>query len=205
MPEQYIVRDGDCFLSIAADKGFAWKTLWNDPGNADLKQQRKDPTVLLPGDMVTIPDRKISPAPIATGKRTTFKRKGIPVKFRLRMLVDDKPRPSGPYRINIDGEWRAGQIDGDGYIKEKIPPYLKEATLIVGPPEAQETFTLEFGAVAPLETDQGVRTRLGNLGFDVTGDDLSGPISAFQEKIGLNPSGAVDDATRAKLKEKFGQ
>ena len=53
----YTVKQGDCFMSIAAANGFLWDILWNHGDNATLKQLRKDPNVLFPGDTIVIPDK----------------------------------------------------------------------------------------------------------------------------------------------------
>ena len=42
MPD-YTVGNCDSIPSIAKDKGFFWKTIWNHPNNAMLKALRKDP------------------------------------------------------------------------------------------------------------------------------------------------------------------
>src|SRR5262245_59620858 len=92
MPD-YIVKEGDCIDSIAADHGFFPDTIWNDPGNSDLKQQRKDPNVLLPGDKVVIPEKQVKEVYKADRNRHRFKRKGVPAKLRLRFLKPKEPEP----------------------------------------------------------------------------------------------------------------
>jgi hypothetical protein len=51
------VHQGDCLNSIADETGFFWETLWNHASNDSLKQQRRDPNVLEPGDVVHVPDK----------------------------------------------------------------------------------------------------------------------------------------------------
>ena len=51
----YVVVEGDCMESIAADAGFLWTTIWNHPQNAALKKARVTPNVLLPGDRPVYP------------------------------------------------------------------------------------------------------------------------------------------------------
>jgi N-acetylmuramoyl-L-alanine amidase len=55
----HTVKQGDCISSIAHETGFFWETLWNHPDNAKLKQLRKNPNALLPGDVVSIPDQRV--------------------------------------------------------------------------------------------------------------------------------------------------
>jgi hypothetical protein len=91
MPEDYTVQQGDCISSIAFERGFFWQTLWNDAGNASLKSLRKDPNVLKEGDVVHIPDLTLKQESGATENRHTFKLKGVPAKFKIRVLKPPKP------------------------------------------------------------------------------------------------------------------
>ncbi|HUA57267.1 MAG TPA: hypothetical protein VML19_00835, partial [Verrucomicrobiae bacterium] len=83
MAFSYEVQDGDCIGSIAFSRGFDWDTLWNHPENAALKAKRRDPNILLAGDIVYIPDLSLRQQPCATDERHTFQLKSIPANLQL--------------------------------------------------------------------------------------------------------------------------
>src|SRR6185503_16443662 len=72
---EYEVRQGECVESIAFANGLSWETVWNDPKNAKVKDARKDPNVLLPGDRLHVRDLEKKQVDGATEKRHKFKRK----------------------------------------------------------------------------------------------------------------------------------
>jgi hypothetical protein len=204
MPTQYTVNQGDCFSSIAAQYGISWKKLWNHPDNARLKTLRKDPSVLFPGDVVTIPDKENRYESRSTDARHTFTKKSEPTHIRIRLLVDDKPRANLPYKLDVGGTSIKGSTDSGGYLRADIPADASQGTLVAGEGTSQSVYTLAFGTLDPIETDDGVRERLAMLGFDTDGD-LSAAVQGFQTEEKMTLTGVADDALRARLKEKFGQ
>ena len=56
--------------SIAAEFGFLWQTLWDL--NPELKWKRKNPNVLLAGDIVTIPALRMKDESRPTGQKHVF-------------------------------------------------------------------------------------------------------------------------------------
>lgn len=96
---EYVVQSGDCMSSIAITHGHFWETLWNDPANAALKKARGNPNILLPGDRVTIPPLRPKAEPRANNARHRFVKKGVPTKFRLRLVEEvreDVAEPEAP-------------------------------------------------------------------------------------------------------------
>jgi hypothetical protein len=189
--------------SIAEKYGLFWETVWKDPNNAELKSKRKDPNVLMPGDEVFVPDKREKKESGGTEQKHRFKKKGVPAKFRVRLTIDDEPRANEPYKLLIDDRWIDGTTNGDGFLEESMPPGARKGKLIIGPPEAQDIYEFNLGSVDPIDTEEGVKERLQNLGYNVN-DDFPAAVRAFQEKEGLDATGRVDDATRAKVKERFG-
>lgn len=204
MPTQHRVRQGDCISSIAFASGFHWQILWQHPENAELNQRRQDPNMLLTGDLVQIPERTPKQEVGATEQRHRFRMLGVPAKLKLRLLVNDEPRANEPYQLNLDGRWEEGRTDAEGYLQTSIHPAVTTGQLVVGSGSLQDTYPLSFGTLDPIDTDSGVDGRLKDLGYDADAD-RAGSIRAFQAKEGLAADGLVDEATRTRLKDSFGQ
>jgi hypothetical protein len=209
MPTEYEVKAGDCISSIAFDYGMFPDTIWNDPANAALKQKRKNPNVLLPGDIVIIRDQEIKEYSRVTEKRHRFKRKGAPEMLKL-VLEDEqkKPRANVKYLLTIDSVTHEGRTDGEGRISRPIPPNAQSGLLVVGEPtddEEPQEFHLVLGDLDPVESVTGIQQRLRNLGYDPGPiDGEIGPltreaIAKYQEQCGMEPGGELDDATRKRL------
>jgi hypothetical protein len=205
MPIRKTVEQGDCLSSISDEHGFFWSTVWNHPDNADLKELRNDPNALLEGDVVVVPDKAMKEESCATEQKHKFKKKGTPAKIKIRLMLDDEPRANEPYRLQIDGTWFEGNLDGDGFLEQVIPPGSVRGILRVGTGERIDEYELALGTLDPIDTDSGVNGRLRGLGYHFEGDDPEAAIRAFQKKEQLEETGAIDDQTRKKLKERFGQ
>jgi putative peptidoglycan binding protein len=203
MPINYTVSQGECVSSISERNGFLPNTIWNHPENANLKTLRKDPNVLNPGDVLYIPDRDPKILDRPTDAKHVFKLKGVPAMLRIRLLDGDDPRAGVPYQLEIDGKWVNGSTDGDGVLVQPIPPSAQRGKLLVGEGPTQDTHELNFGTVDPIETDDGVKKRLSDLGYGT--DDMTAAIKAYQQKAGMEATGQVDDSMRSHLKEFFGQ
>jgi hypothetical protein len=204
----YVVRAGDCMESIAAEHGFFWQMLWDHPDNAALKQARNDPNVLLPGDRVTIPEKRPQDQPGATEQRHRFRRKGVPGRLQLTLMNGDRPRANEAYTLEVDGLLQSGTTDGDGRLDVPIPPNARLARLTIGP--EHDEYVLKLGQIDPIEEVQGVQGRLKNLGFysgtvdGILNDATSAAIAAFQGRNDLEATGRMDQATRDKLNQVYG-
>lgn len=207
----YTVKQGDCIMTIAEANGFLWETIWNHEDNARLKERRKDPNVLFPGDVVVIPELtpRIESAP--TEKLTTFIKKTNLVQVRLRLLdLKRYPRTNIEYTATVDNVSSSGRSDGDGYITITVPPSARELKLKVTEGSKTDEYTLPLGSIDPIDELSGVQQRLTNLGYSCVseqgtlGELTKASIRLFQKEMRLRANGELDDATRRKLKEIHG-
>ena len=203
--KSYTVKQGDCIASIAFAHGLFPDTLWDHPDNKEIKDKRKDPNILLPGDTLIIPEKEEKKENCSTEKKHSFRKRGVPAKFKIQLLIEDDPIKNQPYSLFFDGEFGPeGQTDGNGFVEGSIPPNVKTGKIIVGPPEERLSFSLDFGTLDPLDTDEGILKRLENMGYEAA-ENPGAAIEAFQEKEKLEVTGEIDQATRDRIKEVFGQ
>lgn len=234
----YSVNQGECVASIAFKSGLHPDTLWNHPENSELKNLRKDPSVLAPGDSIFIPEKEIAPVSAASEQKHRFRRKGLPEI--LRIVLEDNhgdPRSNVNYTIDVDGTSEDGQTGDDGLIEFPIQPDASECDIYIepevediaegegkmalmledgsgyefveiGPGEEEEEpedtheperehYAFALGGLDPLDTEDGFKHRLANLGYDTA--DLEKATKAFQEQAGLEATGANNSDTRSAI------
>ena len=208
MASSFIVNDGDHLSKIAKKFGFrSFRTVWDDPANAGLQQLRPNPNVLLPGDVVVIPDKVARDEPADTGKRHTFVT--LAASLKLRIVVKDHfnlPQAGEPGLLDIDGDERPVTTAGDGLVERAIPADAEGGQInILG-----GAVTVQIGRLHPVDHPSGWFARLNNLGYyagDVGNPDANEVRSAIEEfqcdfglsVVGLRRDGTPDDATRSAL------
>lgn len=113
MSDTYKVKVGDCIASIACTCDMPWDEIWNHSSNAELRQNRKNPSLLKAGDKLVIPDYKPTVHRLATGQRHRIVCHRPRAKLRLRIVVDPGPStpddsslklPPGDTRTVVDGD-----------------------------------------------------------------------------------------------------
>lgn len=207
---EHVVRQGECISSIARKTGHFWETVWDDPGNAQLRAVRKDPNVLLPKDRVHVPALRPKSEPGQSEMRHRFRRKGQPEVLRLRILNDDQPRGNEPYELVVDGVTHTGVTDAGGNIACPIPATARRASLRVGEESDALEYEFSLGRIDPISEVSGVQGRLSNLGFDCGAADgrldkrMRRALRKYQKQRGLPVTGEPDEATRRKLQEEYG-
>ncbi len=208
MPITYTVQQGDCLDSIAFAHDFFPNTIWQHPPNAALREKRKDPNILYPGDVLIIPDKRLKEHAAPTDAKHKFRRKGIPKLFSVQVK-----RPSGspyknkPYEVFVDGgPPRKGDTDGEGWLRQYIQPNAREAKLTVG----GSVTIFDLGHLDPVSEISGVQGRLRILKFyggEISGvldDDTLEAIRAYQTVHELEVNGQVDEKMRNLLVEESG-
>ena len=208
MPTRHVVKQGECISRIAFEYGFFTETVWNHPDNKDLKELRKNPYVLMPGDVVVIPDKRVKEVVKQMGQRHTFRRKGVPEKLVMKFTRGDDLRANEKYVLEIDGKRIEGSTDGGGVVELDIVPNAKNGKITFV--EEGDEYELALGHLDPVTELSGVQGRLRNLGFyhgAVDGEmneELEEAIRVFQERNKLEPTGKVDDALKSNLQSVHG-
>lgn len=206
MPILHRVRQGECLASIGARHGIPWQRIWDHPDNQALKQLRKSPHVLLPGDTVHVPDKAEKSIDLQTGAAHKVQVTRPTVWLRLLLNKGNGDVLGGKrYRLEVGSLTCEGQTDGDGKLEEKIPAHAEQATLTLWLDDREDgprrVIPLRIGHLDPVEEKSGLRARLENLGYFVPEDDhgLRGVLAAFQKAHDLEAHGNFDDQTKSKL------
>ena len=195
--KQHKVRGGECLASIAAHYGFSVDTIWDLADNSSLKEKRKDPSTLVPGDVVVIPDRREKVVSCETAKTHRFKLSADSTICRLQMFEDEKALANQEFELKIGGKSYTGTTDDQGLLEVTIPANAIDGLLTIGPDK--KTFELRFGHLQPVTETKGVEARLRNLGF--LDPNIEHALRAFQKRFGLEETGEADQATSDKLTE----
>lgn len=208
MAINYQVKQGDCISSIAFENGFFPDTIWNHPNNAQLKEKRKDPNVLMPGDMVFVPDKRLKEVSEPTNQVHKFRCKNTPKTLSIQIVRLGTPVRNMEYRVNIDGVEKEGKTDGEGWLKQSIAPNAKRAKLIIADGSEYE---LKLGHLDPIDETTGIQGRLRSLGYyegSLNGqfsDETKKALEVFQRSNELDVTREADDQTKNLLIKMTGE
>ena len=204
------VAKGEWIGSIAAKHGYKeWDPVWSDPSNAYLRSKR-DPNLLVEGDIVKVPDVQAKDDPAATETRSRYKLERKEDKFILRFKeVQPYIDLFGPipYELTVGANQAKGQITADDQqIEVPLTIDRESGTLTL----AGEEHQLLIGALDPIERTAGMQARLINTSWDPgpVDNDL-GPLTArgtrgFQDHYKIKVDGVIGPQTRGKMKEVYG-
>ena len=214
MPEMHTVVQGEHLAKIADAYGFKdFNAIWNHPNNAALKNKRKTPHVLYPGDEVYIPDRELRVEDKPTDNKHNFVLRQKPLKLRLKLLdVNEQPAPNTRCELIVETTRYSLTSDGSGMIEQEIPWGATTGRLIARNPSVPIDLDvpIQIGYLDPVEEREGQQARLNNLGYR-SGEPGSGDefrfrqaVEEFQRNHHLTVDGVCGPQTQAKLKEVHG-
>lgn len=210
MPE-VVAQQGDSVVSLAIRAGFSPETIWDHPDNSHLRQNGRTPEVLLPGDIVVMPDLTIKEESGATEKRHKFKRRSVPSSLRIRFMQGNEPRRDEPYIITIDGRSPdRGVLDSAGFLDVVVPPDAREAVVRVGQTgEDEQLYKFALHALDPGISVSGAKHRLNSMGYfcgeenDEPTEAFADALRGFQGRRGITPTGELDQQTADAIKESY--
>jgi len=207
MPD-YTIKQGDHVAALADQFGFReLKTIWDHPKNAALKDLRKTPHILLPGDTLFIPDKEAKTVAKATTQLHKFQVKTEELKLKLLFHdIDGQPRVNQECTLDIEGAVTTEKTDGDGTIMKTIPKSAKVGKVTIG----KLDMPLLIGHLDPVEEQSGQIARLTNLGYEP--GDMDAPdaerfrsaVEEFQCDHDLPVNGVCGPSSQAKLKDVHG-
>jgi hypothetical protein len=218
MGHDHTVIAGEHMARISDQYGFCNpETIWSHPRNLRLRQNRKQ-EILLPGDIVFIPDKHTKSQACGTGRSYTFRIQKNPTKLRL-VLKDEDGRllSDEAYVLAVKGCRYEGKTAASGTLEHEIPIDAETGELIL--PGRGLSWPLHIGHLNPTHepatgavSAPGLRARLNNLCFpvslDVEKDDaqLAGALARFQQ-IALERTkadGQPDKETLQKIEKEHG-
>src|SRR5881296_4534588 len=86
----YKVKRGDTIIEIARRHGFrGWEPIWQHEKNKELREARKYPDVLAPGDEIFIPEKETQDFRCETNKRHTFRVRSLTQRIQQLILDED--------------------------------------------------------------------------------------------------------------------
>jgi LysM repeat protein len=210
----HTVKDGESVESIAANSGLPLDKIWSLSENEKLRNKRKDPHILNPGDKLAVPATKPLTFDRATGQTHEFSVQVPKSKLKLQLKKHGEPRANQPCELVVDGfKMPPLTTDGSGNLEAEIPAKAHAATLTVGTGKEQVLYKLQLRGIHPIAEPTGWQARLHNLGYpvDVDGDGVGNmsyaALCLFQESKDpkkLPPTGKLDDDTKNKLEQRYG-
>jgi hypothetical protein len=208
MAINYTAKQGDCIFSIAFENGFFADTIWNHPNNAELKKQREDPNVLMPGDIVFVPDKRLKEVSEPTNQVHKFRCKNTPKTLRIQIVRLGIPVKDMEYKVDIDGTEKEGKTDGEGWLNQAVAPNAQRAKLVLADGSEYE---LKLGHLDPIDETTGIQGRLRSLGYyegSLNGqldDETKEALKVFQRSNDLEATGEADGQTKALLIKMTGE
>lgn len=201
-PAEQAVRPGDHLGRIAAAWGFrSYGPLWNDEKNAAVRAKRHNPNILAVGEPIYIPELNLRAVDRATEQRHRFRAELHPPHLDLRLSHWDGTPMAAADEVKLDGKLVPFQNGANGQVRVEVTNTSDRCAVKIG----KEEIVLRIGFLQSIDTVDGVRERLNNLGYEAgeASDpeklDFRSAVEEFQCDHGLVVDGKVGPATRAKL------
>jgi hypothetical protein len=192
--QPYVVKQGDHLPLLAYQFGFDADAVWNDPANDDLRKQRPDPNLLLPTDVLYIPDQVDKPPAtysLQTGQTNSFV--SDPPKVSLVVVFADTDRASQPFTVTEVPDLTGLSTDGDGCATFDVPITAQQISVVFASDGA--TFLVNVGHLDPIDTLSGAAQRLQNLGFLDPALDINGiEVDTVRAALQALQAGQSDDS-----------
>jgi len=143
---------------------------------------------------------------------------GTPQTKKLSVRLTDAlahPYAGKHYELRSEGFRLEGTTNDDGLVEHDLPKSARVAHVELWvetyPTGRRQTYVFVLEEMAPIESPEGLRVRLKNLGYyegPTEGDHMGEPTAAalrrFQREHELEPSGLDDEATRGALLARHG-
>lgn len=205
----YVIKQGDYLTKLAHRLGFSAREVWAHPKNADLAALRGDGDMLCAGDVLYVPDEPKPRLPLQAEASNRYEARVPRLPVRVVLAIDEEPLSGETYRVEGIGDDEEKVTDGDGAATFEVDVHTRAVTIVLVDRKARVRMLV--GDLDPVGEPSGARMRLTNLGFygptlagadryEAADDDaLCAALVAFQRARGLEPSGALDEATQAEL------
>lgn len=207
MPFHDVVQ-GETLLGLASANGLdSWQDIVNASENASIKETLTDPGILKPGLKLFIPNMTLKQQPSAVDATHPFSVKRPTAWLRVAIKdAEGTALASRKFQVTVAGKTTSGTLAADGILEQAVPIDVTSGSLKVWVTDtAFEEWELKIGWMDPIGEVSGTQARLNNLGFEcgdpdgVLDEDTTWAIKAFQARVGLDPTGTIDDTLRQKL------
>jgi len=209
----YVIRQGDYLTRLSHRLGFAAEEVWSHPRNAELKAQRKDGDMLKAGDILFVPDAPHKRLPFSKEATNDYVARVPKLPVSLTLTHNDQPIADVKYEVLGLDEKLEGTTTGEGSVEFEIDCNVREVVVAL---EDRRRYRLKLGDLDPADEPSGARQRLTQLGLyaaTTEGEDqyiahdeeqLEAALKAFQSQRGIEPTGGLDEATVAALRDAYG-
>lgn len=203
------VVQGECTLMLADRFGHLPETVWEYAANDALHGKGKSMPILLPGDTLVIPPRRIAAVDVTVKHRYRIVRKRARTNFSVRFLGPlGLPYKGCQYLIGFYAGpdtalgHRLGKTDDEGFLREFILPKVTSIEVDLKTDVGDQVYQFDVGALDPVKEMSGVVARLNNLGFPCTAGDpdaIACAVATFQWCQQIDITGELDDDTRTRI------